>query len=200
MPQVKSPKELFLHELKDMYYAEKALTRVLPKLADEASDRELSQAFTSHQRETEKQVANLEKVFRELGEQPQAEQCPGIDGIKEEHDHFMQEQGNGRSQIVDAFLTGAASRTEHYEIAAYTGLVGMARALGERDSVELLQQNLKQEKDALKKVESISKRIVKDATKGTSRRRTTNARRSSGRSTSRSRSTSKARTSATRSR
>ena len=205
MPQVRSPKELFLHELKDMYYAEKSLTRVLPKLAEEASDRELSRAFTSHQKETEKQVANLEKVFRQFGEQPQAEQCPGIDGIREEHDHFMQEQGNGRSQIVDAFLTGAAARTEHYEIAAYTGLVSMARALGERDSVELLQQNLKQEKDALKKVESISKRIVKDATKSAKppARRSRSTSRASGRSsTSRTRrtSTSRARTSATRSR
>jgi ferritin-like metal-binding protein YciE len=206
MPQVKSPKELFLHELKDMYYAEQALTRVLPKLAEEASDRELSRAFTSHQKETEKQVANLEKVFRQFGAQPQAEQCPGIDGIKREHDHFMQEQGNGRSQIVDAFLTGAASRTEHYEIAAYTGLIGMARALGERDSVQLLEQNLKQEKDALKKVESISKRIVKDATKSQARSRSGNGRqRTTSRSTSRSRaassrSSSRARTSATRSR
>jgi ferritin-like metal-binding protein YciE len=193
MPQVSSPKQLFVHELKDMYYAEKTLTKVLPKLADEASDRELSQAFTSHLRETKRHVANLEKVFRQLGEQPRAEQCPGIDGIKQEHDEFMEEQRNGGSDLIDSFLTGAASRTEHYEIAAYTGLVSMARALGERESVELLEQNLRQEKDALKKVESISKRIFKGAAKGDSpraRRATSASRRSS----------SKARTSATRSR
>jgi len=193
MPQVSSPKELFVHELKDMYYAEKTLTKVLPKLADEASDRELSQAFTSHLRETEKHVKNLENVFRKLGEQPQAEQCPGIEGIKKEHDEFMQEQGNGSSDLIDTFLTGAASRTEHYEIAAYTGLVSKARALGERESVELLEQNLRQEKDALKKVESISKRIFKDAAKDES----SSARRSGNGSR---RSSSKARTSATRSR
>ena len=163
MPQITSPKELFLHELKDMYYAEKALTRVLPKLAEEASDRELSRAFTSHQRETEKQVTNLEKVFRKLGEQPQAEQCPGIDGIKEEHDHFMQEQGNGRSQIVDAFLTGAAARTEHYEIAAYTGLVTSARALGETKVADLLERNLRDEERMLTEIEKIAETLAKNA-------------------------------------
>jgi ferritin-like metal-binding protein YciE len=193
MSQVRSPKELFVHELQDMYYAEKTLTKVLPKLADEANDRELSQAFTSHLRETEKHVANLEKVFQRLGERPQAEPCPGIDGIKKEHDEFMEEQQNGKSDIVDAFLTGAASRTEHYEIAAYTGLVTKARALGERESVELLEQNLKQEKEALKKVESISKRIFKEAAKG----ETSTARRSGNGARS---SSSKARTSVTRSR
>ena len=200
MTHVTSPKELFVHELKDMYYAEKTLTKVLPKLADEASDRELTQAFTSHLRETEKQVANLEKVFRNLGQQPQAEQCPGIDGIKKEHDDFMQEQrGNGSSDLIDTFLTGAASRTEHYEIAAYTGLVSMARALGEKESVELLQENLRQEKDALKKVETISKRIFKGAAKETTSRKRSNGSRSSSRSKTRS-SSSRARTSATRSR
>ena len=81
----------------------------------------------------------------------------------------------------DAFLTGAAARAEHYEIAAYTGLVNQARALGEREAVELLQENLKQEKEALKKVETISKRLLKDverlerlvdsAARATSRRR-----------------------------
>ena len=193
MSQVRSPKELFVHELQDMYYAEKTLTKVLPKLADEASDRELSQAFTSHLRETEKHVANLEKVFQRIGERPQAEPCPGIEGIKKEHDEFMEEQQNGKSDIVDAFLTGAASRTEHYEIAAYTGLVTKARTLGERESVELLEQNLKQEKEALKKVESISKRIFKEAAKD----ETSTARRSGNGARS---SSSKARTSVTRSR
>jgi ferritin-like metal-binding protein YciE len=206
MPQVTSPKDLFVHELQDVYYAEKLLTKVLPQLAAEASDRELSRAFNSHLKETQKQVANLEKVFQKLGERAQAEQCPGMEGIKQEHDQFMREQRNGRSQIVDAFLTGAAARTEHYEIAAYNGLISMARALGERDSIQLLEQNLRQEKEALKKVESISKRIFKGAAKGesggsrrtrsTARGRTGATRRSGTRATS----SSRARTSATRSR
>ena len=94
-----------------------------------------------------------------------------MQGIKEEHDTFMQR--HDASPIVrDVFLTGAASRAEHYEIAAYTGLIEQARALGERESVKLLQENLKQEKDALKKMESISKRLLK----GTNGRRSTTSR------------------------
>ena len=162
MPTVTSPEQLFEHELKDIYYAEKTLTKVLPKLAEEASDGELSRAFTFHLRQTEKHVTNLEKVFTKIGKSAQATPCPGIEGIKKEHDEFVQENTTS-AKMLDAFLTGAAARAEHYEIAAYTGLVSQARALGERDAVVLLQENLKQEKEALKKVETISKRLLKDA-------------------------------------
>lgn len=179
MPQVTSPEQLFVHELKDMYYAEKALTKTLPELAREASDRELERAFRSHLVETEKHVANLERVFEHLGKRPEAHPCPGIEGIKREHDEFMREN-EPTQQLKDVFLTGAAARAEHYEIAAYNGLVGQARALGQREAVELLQQNLRQEKEALKKVETISKRIVKDASNGT-RRSSTNGQRSARR-------------------
>jgi ferritin-like metal-binding protein YciE len=183
MPTVTSPEQLFEHELKDIYYAEKTLTKVLPKLAEEASDSELSRAFTAHLRETEKHVTNLEKVFTKIGKSAQATPCPGIEGIKKEHDEFVEENTTS-AKMLDAFLTGAAARTEHYEIAAYTGLVSQARALGERDAVVLLQENLKQEKEALKKVETISKRILKDASNGTSSK----TRSSSTRSRSRARS------------
>jgi ferritin-like metal-binding protein YciE len=162
MPTVTSPEQLFEHELQDMYYAEKTLTKVLPKLAEEASDRELSRAFTSHLKETEGHVANIEKVFKTMGKMPQATPCPGIDGIKKEHDDFVQ-TSSPSAPMLDAFLTGAASRAEHYEIAAYTGLVSQARALKEREAVDLLQENLKEEKEALKKVETISKRLFKKA-------------------------------------
>lgn len=170
-----SPKELFVHELKDVYYAEKMLTRVLPQLASEAGDRELTKAFQHHLVETRKQVQNLEQVFRNVGRSAEPHPCPGMQGIKEEHDSFMQEH-DASPTVRDVFLTGAASRTEHYEIAAYTGLIEQARALGERESVKLLQENLRQEKDALKKVESISKRLLK-ATNG--RRSTTSRSRAS---------------------
>ena len=168
MPAMTSTEQLFEHELQDMYYAEKTLTKVLPTLAEEASDRELSRAFTSHLKDTEKQVANLEKIFRSMGKTPEARRCAGIEGIKREHDEFVQEH-DASTEMLDAFLTGAASRTEHYEIAAYTGLIGQARALKEREAVELLKQNLDQEKEALKKVETISKRLVKKGANGSSR-------------------------------
>jgi hypothetical protein len=111
MPEVTSPEQLFEHELQDMYYAEQTLTKVLPKLADEATDRELSRAFTTHLGETRKQVTNLERVFEQLGKSPQAHPCAGIEGIKKEHDDFMKEN-EPSPHLLDAFLTGAASRAE----------------------------------------------------------------------------------------
>jgi ferritin-like metal-binding protein YciE len=183
-----SPKQLFVHELQDVYYAEKTLTNVLPKLAAEASDRELTRAFESHLKETQKHVANLEKVFKNVGESAQAQPCPGIDGIKREHDDFKREHQTTQT-LSDVFLTSSASRTEHYEIAAYTSLIEKARVLGERDSVKLLQENLKQEKEALKKVETIGKRILK-STNGRARSTGSSSRRSTSRrsTTARSRS------------
>jgi len=160
MPTVTSPEQLFEHELQDMYYAEKTLTKVLPKLASEASDAELSRAFTAHHKQTEKHVRNLEQVFTKIGKRPEATPCPGIEGIKKEHDEFVRESKPSK-EMLDAFLTGAAARAEHYEIAAYTGLVSQARALKEREAVDLLTENLRQEKEALKKVETISKRLLK---------------------------------------
>jgi len=183
MPQVTSPEQLFEHELKDLYYAEKTLTKVLPTLAEEATDRELEQAFKTHLKETEKQVVNLEKVFRQIGKSAQAQPCPGIEGIKKEHDEFVQ-QNTRKGALLDMFLTGAGARAEHYEIAAYTGLIGQARALKETEAAKLLQENLKQEKEALRTVETISKRLVKDANGG----KTNGSSRSSSRSRAGSRS------------
>ena len=188
MPTMTDPRELMLHELKDLYYVEKALVKTLPKLSQEASDGELRRSLQQHLGETKQQVENLEKVFRALGERPAAEQCPGFDGIKREHDEFMQEE-RPSPQVRDIFLTGAAARTEHYEIAAYTGLIALARAMGERECVTLLDRNLKQEKEALKKAESAGRRIARESAKrngrttsrsstGTRRRAATTAARS----------------------
>jgi ferritin-like metal-binding protein YciE len=162
MPSMTDPRELFLHELQDVYYAEKQIAKKLPSMAKEATDRELSDGFRRHLDETKQQVTNLEQVFSALGERPKGEECPGIDGIAEEHDMFMREE-QPSPEIRDMFLTGAASRVEHYEIAAYTGLITMARGLGERECVQLLQENLAQEKETLKAVEGVAKRMAKQA-------------------------------------
>jgi ferritin-like metal-binding protein YciE len=162
MPQISEPRELFVHELGDMLFAEKMLEKALPQLASEASNDELRSAFEDHVEETKQQIRNLERVFEAMGERVKAEHCPGIEGIKAEHDQFMEEE-DPSPEIRDMFLTGAAARQEHYEIAGYSGLVVMARALGERDAVQLLQENLKQEKEMLKRVEQTSKALAKEA-------------------------------------
>src|SRR4026207_34429 len=91
MPQITNPEELFVHELQDMYYAEQTLTKVLPKLASQSTDRELSKALTSPLAQPREQSQALGQVFKNIGKPAKGERCPGIEGIKEEHESFMQE-------------------------------------------------------------------------------------------------------------
>jgi ferritin-like metal-binding protein YciE len=154
-----NPRELFLHELGDMLFAEKAIAKTLPKLREEATDDELRESLERHLGETRQQIANLEAVFEALGEPADAERCPGIEGIKTEHDLFMKEQ-TPSDEIRDIFLTGAAARTEHYEIAAYSGLVHLAEALGEADCASLLEESLHQEEQMLRRIEASAKRLL----------------------------------------
>ena len=161
--KMSDPRELFLHELGDALYAERTLVKTLPKLQKEASDRELALGFEHHLEETQQHVKNVEQAFEMLCEKPTAEKCPGIDGIKQEHDDFVAEDPS--QDVLDSFLTGAGARTEHYEIAAYEGLVTMAEAMGETEVVELLTENLEQEKTALEKLKTIGKRLAQEGAK-----------------------------------
>ena len=162
--KMSDPRDLFLHELGDVLYAEKTLVKALPKLQEEASDAELASGFADHLEETRQHVKNLEQAFEALGEPAKAEKCPGIEGIKKEHDDFVANESPS-SEVLDAFLTGAGARTEHYEIAAYEGLVTMATAMGEDDVASLLNKNLEQEKAALAKMQTIGKRLAKNRVK-----------------------------------
>jgi ferritin-like metal-binding protein YciE len=162
--KMSDPRALFLHELGDVLYAERVLVKTLPKLQEEASDEELALAFEEHLEQTRQHVTNVEQAFEKLGEKPTAEKCPGIEGIKQEHDDFVAKESPSQD-VLDAFLTGAGSRTEHYEIAAYEGLVTAAEAMGETQIVELLTENLKQEKTALETLKTIGKRLAQDGAK-----------------------------------
>jgi ferritin-like metal-binding protein YciE len=162
--KMSDPRDLFLHELGDVLYAEKTLIKALPKLREEASDEELASGFADHLEETRQHVKNLEQAFEVLGEPATAEKCPGIEGIKKEHDDFVANESPS-SDVLDAFLTGAGARTEHYEIAAYEGLVTMATAMGEDDVASLLNKNLEQERAALAKMQRIGKRLAKNGAK-----------------------------------
>ena len=153
-------RELFLHELGDVLYAEQTLVKTLPKLQEEATDEELAQGFGEHLKETRQHVKNLEEAFEALGEPAKAEKCPGIEGLKKEHDEFVSNESPSQ-EILDAFLTGAGARTEHYEIAAYEGLVTTAEAMGEDEVARLLNENLAQEQNALRKIQTIGKRLAR---------------------------------------
>ena len=134
--------------------------KTLPKLAREATDADLQKGFEAHLEETKLHVDKLMQVFELVGEKAKAEKCPAIDGITKEHDEFMSEE-KPSPVITDMFLTGAGARAEHYEIAAYTGLITMAQALGEKGAVPLLRENLTQEEAALGKLEKAAQRLAR---------------------------------------
>ena len=163
MSQITTPRDLFLHELGDILYVERQLVaEALPKLISEVTDEELQEALEGHLEETKKHVSNLEEVFSLLGETPKAEKCIGFEGLKSEHDKMVAETS---ADLVDVVDLGAAARTENYEIAAYEGLRRMAKAMDEEKAVELLDANLKDEKEALRTVERIATRVSNELAK-----------------------------------
>ena len=163
MSQITTPRDLFLHELGDILYVERQLVaEALPKLISEVTDEELQEALEGHLEETKKHVSNVEEVFSLLGETPKAEECIGFEGLKSEHDKMVAESS---AELVDVVDLGAAARTENYEIAAYEGLRRMAKAMDEEKAVELLDANLRDEKEALRTVERIATRVSNELAK-----------------------------------
>ena len=136
--------DLFEEALRDIYYAEKAVLKVLPKMAKQASSEELAAAFTSHHEQTGQQVVRLERIFERLGKTARGKKCPAIDGILEEGRELMKEAKN--DTVRDAGMLAAAQAVEHYEIARYGTLKAWAEKLGMPDAVELLEETLKEEK------------------------------------------------------
>ena len=161
MSEITSPRELFVHELGDILCVERKLAdETLPKLISEVQDDEFRDALESHLDQTRGHVANVEQVFELLGEEPSAEKCLAFEGLRAEHDKMLEETSR---DLIDSVDLGAAARTENYEIAAYEGLRRMAKALGEDKAVDLLDSNLKEEKDALRLVEKISTRVSNES-------------------------------------
>jgi ferritin-like metal-binding protein YciE len=163
MSEITTPRELFLHELGDMLYVEEKLEQeVLPTLMQQVRDTKLRQGFEKHLQQTRQHVENVEEAFERLGEQPRSEECIGFEGLKREHQQLA---GQTSAELVDLVAAGSAARTEHYEIVAYEGLITKARALGEREVVDLLEKNLKDDKETARQVESIAKELSKESAK-----------------------------------
>ncbi|ETX29016.1 ferritin-like domain-containing protein [Roseivivax isoporae] len=145
---------LFLHTLRDIYYAEKQIEKALPKMADKASDDGLRQAFRSHLEETHEHVARLDQVFEHIGEKASGVTCPAIDGIIEEAEEISDEIAD--SQTLDAALAAAAQAVEHYEMSRYGSLVAWARQLGHSESAKILEATLDEEKEADAKLNKVA--------------------------------------------
>ncbi|HRN99275.1 MAG TPA: ferritin-like domain-containing protein [Flavobacterium sp.] len=139
-------RELFIDSLKDIYWAEKALTKALPKMAKNATTKKLVEAIDEHLAVTEEQVSRLEKVFEAIGEKATAKKCEAMDGLITEGEDMLKETEPG--PVRDAAIISASQKIEHYEIATYGTLAAFARTLGEDEAVSLLEATLQEEKDA----------------------------------------------------
>jgi ferritin-like metal-binding protein YciE len=151
---IKTMNDLFLHQLQDIYYAEKQLVKALPKMAQKATDPQLKQGFLTHLEETKTHVQRLEDVFKMHGAEVKAVDCPAIDGIIEEADEVAGEVAD--KAVLDAALINAAQAAEHYEIVRYGSLIAWARQLGRTDCASVLQKTLDEEKTTDKKLTSLA--------------------------------------------
>jgi ferritin-like metal-binding protein YciE len=150
-------KELFIHELTDMLDAERKLIEALGELSESDPRPELQKAFSAHQEQTQGHAERIQQIFEELDEQPEETECKGIKGLIEERESFKEE--DPAEDILAAFDVGAAIKVESYEINAYNSLIDMARDLGMNKAVKLLNQNLKEEQQTLKKMQAFQKKV-----------------------------------------
>jgi len=139
-------RELFINSLKDIYWAEKALTKALPKMAKKATNENLIEVITDHLAVTEEHVTRLEDVFENLGERAVAKKCEAMEGLIKEGEEIVEETEAG--PVRDAGIIAASQKIEHYEIATYGTLIAFAKTLGEDNIASLLELTLNEEKEA----------------------------------------------------
>lgn len=172
--------ELYVDELRDIYNAEKQLTKALPKMAKAASSDKLRGGFLEHLEQTKGQVERLDWIFGTLGERSSGKKCAGMEGLVQEGSEVMEEGWEGA--VMDAALIGAAQRVEHYEIAAYGTVRSMAELLGETEHVSLLEETLEEEKQTDEKLTQLANEInplamqdeLEDRTRGAGKSRRSN--------------------------
>ncbi|MCS0502279.1 YciE/YciF ferroxidase family protein [Ancylobacter mangrovi] len=143
---IKTMNDLFVHQLQDIYYAEKQIVKALPKMIDKATDDQLKSDFSKHLTETEGHVGRVEEVFRMHGVEPKAVDCPAIDGILKEADEVAGDVAD--KQVLDAALIASAQAVEHYEMTRYGTLIAWAKLLGRPDCASVLAKNLADEQKA----------------------------------------------------
>ena len=155
--KIETPQELYVHKLGAALKMENTILDMLPQLVEHANDEQLRQSLRQHFEETQRHVANLERVFQALGADVDESPCPTIEGLEKE--------GQANLKMVDDTLNdhvivGGVTETEHHEIAVYEGLIAKAEAMGEQDVVALLQENLENEQATLQKAQQLSQQLA----------------------------------------
>jgi ferritin-like metal-binding protein YciE len=154
---METARDLFEHELRDMYDAELKLVRALETMATKCSNSDLVAAFENHQRVTEEQARRLERVFEAISRKPRREPCAGINGLIEEFSKFVKE--NPSDDVLDVFATGAAQKVEQYEICAYDSLIELGSHLGISEAVQLFQTTLAEEQETAELLKAMAQKL-----------------------------------------
>jgi ferritin-like metal-binding protein YciE len=155
---IQSMDDLFVHTLRDIYYAEKQIVKALPSMIEKATDENLKQGFTDHLEETRTHVTRLEEVFQLLDTTAKTVSCPAIDGILKEASEIASDVAD--KEVLDAALIMAAQAVEHYEITRYGTLIAWARQLGRDDCAALLEETLEEEKTADEQLTMLAERGI----------------------------------------
>lgn len=158
-------RELFEHELRDIYDAEHKLVRALETMADKVGDPELSQSFKDHKKVTEGQIKRLDQVFGLIDRAPRREACDGINGLISEFSSFVSDESPSKP-VLNVFATGAAQKVEHYEICAYKSLIKLSDALGLSEAAELFEQSLREEQETAAELETFSEKLGQEVPVG----------------------------------
>jgi ferritin-like metal-binding protein YciE len=152
-----TPQALFVHELSDIRSAESIILTMLEEAMEAVSDTQLKAGLKAHHKQTEQHLANVDQVFELIGAKPESIECKGAKGLHEEAKEAVKEKPV--PEILDSMIASGAMKTEHYEIVAYEGLVDQAKSLGQSEAAKLLQDNLKDEKETLKKLEELEPKL-----------------------------------------
>jgi ferritin-like metal-binding protein YciE len=171
MAEKQTIENLLEAEIKDLYSAEKQLTKAIPKMAKGANEPTLQAAFQNHLKETEKQVARLDEIAELLNMKPTGKKCAGMEGLIEEGSEALKEKGD--DTVLDLGIIGAGTRVEHYEMAGYLTAITLAQQLGAKDVVALLKESLAEEESAEQTLRKIAAGLVKDAPKEQERQQAT---------------------------
>jgi len=152
--------DLLLQELKDLYDAEKQLTKALPKMAKAATSEELKEAFEEHLQQTQGHVERLEQIFEQLGEKASGKKCAAMSGLIKEGEEVASEADD--DSVRDAGLIAAAQKVEHYEISGYGSVRSHARMLGHDQAVRLLEETLEEEKETDQKLNDLAESMINE--------------------------------------
>jgi ferritin-like metal-binding protein YciE len=156
-------KDLYIHELKDLYSAENQIIKALPKMVKAATNKQLAAGFKEHLEQTKEHTARLEKILTSHDESTRGPKCEGMEGLVKEGDEMIKE--DAEEEVRDAGLIAAAQRVEHYEMAGYGCARTYAELLGDRQGAQLLQTTLTEESDTDKKLTKLAKSVINVAAK-----------------------------------